>query len=213
MTHSFSSRFAALRSGRLGLGVAAALGLALGLVVLPAEADDRGGERGGFSTDPTVGTLPLTTGGVPDVAGPDQVVYLTGEVEALRRALAAVDVRWQAGESGSGVWALPDGRAWVEFHGNIALHWSDAALLEGLEVGVGAGFEGGGLVCSVESAFGVTTPALLEVGRTLPVSLTRLFDAGLLQTGLVLHGLHRNGQRSQVSFAAVDGGLTIQQTL
>ncbi len=210
MQHAFFTRFAALRAP---LGLATALGLALGLAILPATADERGGDRGGLSTDPTVGTLPLTTGGVPEVAGPDQVIYLTGEVGALRLALAGVDVRWQAGESGSGVWALPDGRAWVEFHGNIALHWSDAALLDGLEVGVGAGFEGGGLVCSVESTIGVTVPALLEVGRTLPVSLTRLFDAGLLQSGLVLHGLHRNGQRSQVRFDAVDGGLSIQQTL
>lgn len=173
------------------------------------------GEPGGedFSSDPTVGTLPMHTGGVEDVLGPDQVIYLYGEVGALRAALAAVDVRWLAGQSASGVWALPEGRAWVEFHGSIGLHWDDLRVLQGIEIGVGAGFEGGGLMCAVQAAHGTTTPTLLDVGRSMAVSLERLADAGLLQQPVVLHGLHRTGQRSRVTFVGANGGLTITQVL
>jgi len=191
--------------------------LSIGVLVIGFGAPQASawGEPGGedFSSDPTVGTLPMRTGGVEDVPGPDQVIYLTGEVGALRAALAAVDVRWRPGHSAAGVWALPEGRAWVEFHGSVGLHWDDLRVLQGIEIGVGAGFEGGGLLCAVEAAHGTTTPALLEVGRSMPVSLERLADAGLLQQPVILHGLHRTGQRSRVTFVGAYGGLTITQTL
>lgn len=190
----------------LGIGV-----LAIGLGATQSLAWGDGG--GDFSSDPTVGTLPMHTGGVEDVLGPDQVIYLYGEVGALRAALAAADIRWLPGQSAAGVWALPEGRAWVEFHGSIGLHWDDLRVLRGIEIGVGAGFEGGGLMCAVETAQGMTAPALLEVGRSMPVPLARLSDAGLLQQPLILHGLHRSGDRSRVTFVSASGGLTITQTL
>jgi hypothetical protein len=192
----------------LGLGA-----LALGFGATQASAWGDPGDGNDFSSDPTVGTLPMHTGGVEDVLGPDQVIYLFGEVGALRAALAAVDVRWRAGESAAGVWALPENRAWLEFHGSIGLHWDDLRLLQGIEIGIGSGFEGGGLLCAVQTAYGTTSPALLETGRSMPVSLERLADAGLLQQPVVLHGLHRNGERSRVTFVAANGGLTITQTL
>jgi len=193
----------------LGIGA-----LALGLAATQAPAWGVPGDGGqDFSSDPTVGTLPMRTGGVDDVFGPDQVVYLYGEVEALRAALAALDIRWAAGESAAGVWALPEGRAWVEFHGSIGLHWDDLRVLQGIEIGIGAGFEGGGLLCAVETSQGTTAPSRLEIGRSMPVSLQRLADAGLLQQPVIWHGMHRSGERSQVRFTAAGGGLTITQTL
>ena len=189
-----------------------ALALGFGATQASAWGEPGDGDQD-FSSDPTVGTLPLRTGGVEDVLGPDQVIYLYGDVSALRTALAAVEVRWRDGESAAGVWALPEGRAWVEFHGSIGLSWSDLRALQGIEIGVGSGFEGGGLLCAVETAFGTTAPSLLEVGRSMPVSLERLADAGLLQHPVVLHGLHRNGERSRVELVAANGGLTITQTL
>jgi hypothetical protein len=197
----------------LVLGISA---LAAGFVATQAPAWGVPGDGREFSSDPTVGTLPLHTGGVVDVRGPDQVIYLYGEVEALRAALEQVDVRWEDGEpasAASGVWALPEGRAWVEFHGTFGLHWDDLRVLQGIEIGVGAGFEGGGLLCAVETSYGVTAPSLLEMGRTMPVSLARLADAGLLQQPVTLHGLHHSGERSRVTFVAANGGLTITQTL
>lgn len=197
-----------LQAVLLGIGV-----LAIGFGATQASAWGDPGDGNDYSSDPTVGTLPMRVGGVDDVIGPDQVIYLCGEIGALRAALAAADVRWVAGESASGVWALPEGRAWVEYHGSISLHWDDLRVLQGIEVGVGAGFEGGGLMCAVETAYGTTAPSLLEIGRSIPVSLERLADAGLLQQPVVMHGLHHSGDRSRVSFVAEDGGLTITQIL
>jgi hypothetical protein len=187
--------------------------LVIGFRATEAAAWGDPGDGQDFSSDPTIGTLPMIAGGVIDVLGPDQVIYLCGEVEALRAALAAVDVRWREGASASGVWALPEGRAWVEFHGTFGLHWNDLRVLQGIEIGVGAGFDGGGLMCAVATAYGTTAPSLLEVGRSIPVSLARLADAGLLQHPVVMHGLHRTGERSRVTFTAANGGLTITQSL
>ncbi|MEZ6018128.1 MAG: hypothetical protein R3F49_23690 [Planctomycetota bacterium] len=193
---------------------AVALGICVGLAAAGAGDDPRGGSTNNdFSSDPTVGTLPMRTGGVDDVPGPDQVIYLYGEASALRAALDAVTVGWTEGQTACGVWELPEGRAWVEFHGDIVLQWSDARVLDAVEVGIGAGFEGGGMLCAVESSVGMTVPSLLEVGRSFALSPERMMDAGLLQRPVILHGLHHSGDRTEVIIEAPAGGLALRQTL
>lgn len=207
--HSFLTRSSTF-AGRAFLAGAALFGLCLCV----ASAGD--GSDSGFSTDPTVGTLPMHAGGVPDLAGVDQVVYLHGSVEALRAALAddVFFVDHLPGAAASGIWALPGDRAWVEFHGTFTLRWRDPAVLAGLELGVGTGFEGGGMVCVVESLAGTTAPSALQVGRSIPVAPERLHDAGLLERPVLLHGLHATGARTEVVFSAPStGGFTVQQRL
>lgn len=193
-----------------------ALGLAVTIAGFASAAWDepgRGGAGQDFSGDPTVGTLPMRVGEVADVPGPDQVLYLTGDATALRAVLGHARFDWVPGAFAMGVWALPEGRAWVELHGEFDADWSDVRDLAAVEIGVGAGFEGGGLVCAVECAAGTTAPTLVEVGRSFEVSLPRLHDAGLLAEPIVLHGRHLSGQRTRLELEAAAGGLTIRQRL
>lgn len=202
-----------------------ALALGLGALTLsPGTVHAMGGEDGRldptpagssmpFSGDPTVGTLPITTGTVTDVPGPDQVVYLHGEALAVRRALASANLQGFHGETALGVWALPDGRAWVELHGRFTIEWSELRYLQGIEVGIGAGFEGGGMLYQVQSAAGFSSPGYLDTGRSLQLPLERMTSSGLLARPVLLHGLHQNGARTRVEIEAPNGGLTIRQAL
>lgn len=186
--------------GTLAVGVGA--GLAMG-------GDGRGDRD--LSSDPTVGTLPLQAGAVDDVPGPDQVLYLTGHTSQVRAVLAAAALRYEPGQCSMGVWPLPHDRVWVELHGTFDLSWSDPSVLEAVEVGVGAGFEGGGLFCVVETYIGSGAPYLVETGRTMQFDLARLRDAGLLDRPVVLRGAHRNGVRTRLEFESTAGALTVRQ--
>lgn len=203
-----------VRIVKAALGVCAlAVSISAGLALAWDEPVRGEGSGGDFSGDPTVGTLPMRAGAVDDVPGPDQIVYLYGDALQVRRALAAAEIGWLPGESASGAFALPDNRVWIEFHGDITLTWADAHALDGIEVGIGAGFEGGGMRCVVQSSAGISMPALLEVGRSIAVSPERLHDAGLLQQPVVFHAMHQIGYRTRVEFEAPAGGFIIRQII
>ena len=210
MELSFSSLASRLTVAAFGT---AFLALGAGLALAGWDEPGRGGVGQDFSGDPTVGTLPMRTGTVEDVPGTDQVLYMTGDAVDLRAALAGARFDWVPGDFAVGVWALPGGRAWVELHGEFDVTWADLGTLDGIELGVGAGFEGGGLLCAVESAAGFTSPALLEVGRTFSIALPRLHDAGLLAGPVVLHGRHVSGARTRLELEPAAGGLTVRQRL
>jgi len=200
-------------------GILASLGLAalaVGVSAGFARAFDEPlpiDEGRGFASDPTVGTLPIRVGAVDDVPGPDQVLYLYGSNERLRAVLGSMRLSYAPGECSVGVWALPGGEAWVELHGAFDVRWENSRDLAGIELGVGAGFEGGGVLLAVETYIGMSTPSLLETGRSFTLPLERLYHTGLLQRPVVLHGLHRTGARTQVQLIPLLGGLEIRQRM
>ena len=195
-------------------------GIALGCVgslILGAALGGGGPDqlRGG---DPTVGTLPRVAAPPSgSLSGLDQFLYLSGDTIQIRRALDAVDA--DAGVDGAGytVTPLPGGRVWVEFLGEFRITWSDPSILEGIEIGIGTGLLGGGqgegIIYSVETFTGTSSPAKLSAGGTLAIDPARLSHAGLFARPIVVHGAHGSGDRTRLEMDMQGGALTIRQGL
>lgn len=144
------------------------------------------------SSDPTVGTLPMT-GGDP---GFDQAITLRGDLDAVRLA-----VRHTRASSGGNVAAeydvidLGGGEVWVRFYGDLSLGLDLNALAD-VEVALFGGFDGNGMSFVV----GTSPGADLMAGYELDLDPLRLFDAGLADGPIVLRALHRSGDTSRVEF-------------
>ena len=194
-----------------------AYGLAAGLVCLGAfgalEASALGEGRGDFGGDPTVGTLPIVTGAVPDLPGVDQVLYLYGPSDRVRAALGAARATDLAGEAAVAAFVVGGGNVWVEFHGEFAVSWDDPSALAGVEIGIGTGFEGGGARFAVETFLGTSGAIAYGAGHSFVLEPMRLRDAGLLERPVLLHGVHSTGDRSLVEVELTGGALTVRQNL
>jgi len=162
--------------------------LAWGALLTSAFGDDSRGDSGG---DPTVGTLPIT-GNSGQVL--DQTLTLCGSVENLR---AAIDDR----ASGMGcvdVIPLQGGMALMRFYGDVRVEL-DLGMLANIEVGIWAGFEGGGMAYAIGTPDGLGAPHMVASGYDIPLDPIRYANVGLLDEPLSIHAFHRIGQRTKTT--------------
>ena len=174
-----------------------ALGMTSAAVVVADE--DFGGDSSGG--DPTVGTLPMTGGEGVDL---DQTVTLRGATELIRSAIVKAD-----GDGGVEVIDLGAGESWVRFYGDVELEL-DLSTLEGLELGIFGGFEGGGSAFAVETVDGVGSPFGLESGFSLEIEVGRLVSEGLVDSLMEIHAFHRSGRRTSTGIELNAAGDRLQ---
>lgn len=199
-THAMNETRASLRPRR-ARGVLALTALALGAwgVLAPAPdafADDKPDDQSG-AADPTVGTLP-SLGGTTEL---DQSLTLRGDLETIRRAVVRADVLVPTENPGTyEVIELGGDQCWVRFYGDLRLELDADAVAE-LDLGLFAGFEGEGLAYVVETLSGSSSVQGLAPGEEVLIDPLRILDSGLLDGRPVfLHGVHRTGQQTHVSF-------------
>jgi len=197
-----------VRSGVVfGVGVLLGLSAAMG----PAFADEtaKAGDGGAWSSDPTVGTLPMQG----DAGAPDQAITLRGTTESIRRALRSLA---PLADGDVTAWAdpvvFPDGTAWLRLHGDVELTL-DATALDGVEVGVFSGFEGGGMAYVAQTAMGFARGADMHAGEEFEIDTYRLLSAGVLTDSVRIHCVHSTGLRGTVGLirAPSDGALILRQ--
>lgn len=202
------------RAGAVRWGLACALGIAT-MVLGPALANDpndpgkSGGNEESWSSDPTVGTLPM----VGDPGASDQAISLRGTTEAIRAVLRS------AAPAASGdvtAWIetidFGDGTAWVRLYGDVDIQL-DVDRLGDVEVGVFSGFEGNGMACVAQTSAGLVRGDDLHAGEELRIDAYRLLAAGIFEDALRLHCVHATGQRSTVGivWAPQEGTLVLRQ--
>jgi len=198
------------RAGFVRSGLACALGLAA-LVLGPAFANDPdlSDNEGSWSSDPTVGTLPMEG----DPGASDQAISLRGSSEAIRAVLRSVA---PAADADVTAWIetieFGDGTAWVRLYGDVDVEL-DVDRLSDVEVGVFSGFEGNGMACVAETAAGFVRGGDMHAGEELRIDAYRLLAAGVFQSALRLHCVHATGQRSTVGlvWAPQNGALVLRQ--
>ena len=175
-----------LRNAALVMGC-----LAWGALQTTAFGDDPGGDSGGDSGgDPTVGTLPMTGDNDQTL---DQTLTLRGNVLDIRAAII------DAGGDGSvDVIPLPEGNALVRFYGDVRVEL-DLSLLATIDVGLWAGFEGGGMAYAMGTPDGLGTPSVLESGYSIELDPIRYANVGLLDEPLSIHAFHRIGRRTRTT--------------
>lgn len=161
--------------------------LAWGALSTSAFGDEPGADSGG---DPTVGTLPITGNSGQAL---DQTLTLRGPVEDIRAAIKG------AGGPGSvDVIPLQGGMALVRFYGDVRIEL-DLGALANIEVGIWAGFDGGGMAYAIGTPDGLGTPHMVASGYDIPLDPIRYANAGLLDEPLSIHAFHRIGQRTKTT--------------
>lgn len=161
--------------------------LAWGALLTSAFGDDSGGDSGG---DPTVGTLPITGNSGQAL---DQTLTLRGNVEDLDAAIQDADGRGHVD-----IIPLQGGMALMRFYGDVRIEL-DLGALANIEVGIWAGFEGGGMAYAIETPGGLGTPHLVASGYDVVLDPIRYANVGLLEEPLLIHAFHRIGQRTKTT--------------
>ena len=161
--------------------------LAWGALLTSAFGDEPGEDSGG---DPTVGTLPIT-GNSGQVL--DQTLILRGVVEELEAA-----IKDASGRGYVDVIPLQGGMALMRFYGDVRVEL-DLGALANVEVGIWAGFEGGGMAYAIGTPDGLGAPHMVASGYDIPLDPIRYANAGLLDEPLSIHAFHRIGQRTKTT--------------
>ena len=182
---SFSSIHKSLRRVHNPLpAVVVACCMAWGAALVLAFDDPGEGDGGG---DPTVGTLPMHGGGNAPF---DQTTTLRGRTQDIRAAI--VDA---SGDGSVEVVPLGNGEAWVRFYGDVTVEL-DLSVLTSIEVGIFAGFDGGGMAYAVATPEGLGSTYTLESGYSVALDPIRFANTGLLDESIEIHAFHRAGVRT-----------------
>ncbi|MDA1265974.1 MAG: hypothetical protein O2816_12910 [Planctomycetota bacterium] len=182
------------------LGTAVTLGATLGVATIAATS----------LTSPAVGDS--TIGSLPsaDEGDGSQNFYLAGP-----RELVADTIVDTYGDGFYVLIALPDDQVWIEFYGDVTVHF-DQGLLEQhpeLQLGLSAGFNGGGMVLvpEIDGEFS-SREFSVEAGHSFQTPYARF--AGLLDAPLSFHSTQvLTGLRGETSFLALNSRVIIQQDL
>lgn len=156
--------------------------------------------EGDSGSDPTVGTLPMY-GGESDWL--DQTLTLRGRVEDVRAAVPSA-----GGDGALDIVDLGNGEAWYLFYGDVEVELDLAALAD-VEVGIWAGFDGGGMAYSVATPNGFGSAFTLEAGYSVELDPLRFENTGLLEAPLEIHAFHRAGVRTLTEFELDPTGTTL----
>lgn len=156
------------------------------------------------SGDGSVGTLPMTGGTSGEF---DQTIALRGDIGMIRASIL------DAGGDGS-VQVIPmaNGEAWVRFYGDVRLEL-DLSALATVDVSVFSGYFGGGMAFAVSTPGGMGSVTGIEAGSEIPLDVVWFANAGLLDEGLSVHGMHSIGLRTSTTLThdAGAGTLILQQ--
>lgn len=173
----------------------AALAAVLGLFL--------GASRGVAGGDGTIGSLPSADGG-----DGSQTFYLTGPRDLVHDAI--VDA------SGEGYFVpvdLPGDEVWIEFYGDVCITFDEQVLKAHpeIEIGLTAGFEGGGMLVLPEVG-GLLSGRKLFVGVGLSLATPLARIQTLVQEGLVLHTAQAvTRHRAEIRYESGGGLLRVCQ--